>query len=82
MKDKLLMSPPSYPFDWKSKYPRLEIRHAENLAKALGDEGVIIIAFGRGGQIKGVSYGETKLSCRMYGKMLDKIIDHMEGGKL
>ncbi len=63
-------------------YAQLEIRHAEGMAKVLDDEGVIIIAFGRGGQIKGVSFGETKLSCRMYGKMLDKIVSKMESGEI
>jgi hypothetical protein len=54
--------------------PTLRIKHAEEICKRLGLDGVIILAFPdlMKYEFKGVSYGKDRAKCKMLGRIMDK----------
>ena len=57
----------------------LTIKDAKNITENITQgNGAIIIAFNKRGELKGVSWGEDKLHCKIYGKILDRIIDYIQ----
>lgn len=60
---------------------RAEIADAKAIAKRLGADAVIVLAF-VDGQVQGASYGTDRAKCQTISKVLDRIVDDMCAGKL
>lgn len=62
----------------------LKIEDAKRLAKKLGVEGVIILAFeevtesGPEGEYGGASYGANRAKCQVIGKLMDRMIKNLQ----
>lgn len=59
--------------------PALRIKHAEEITKRLGLEGVVILAFPDllKYEFKGVSYGKDRGKCKMVGRIMDKCMEFL-----
>ncbi len=60
---------------------RAGIADAKDIAKRIGADAVIVLAF-VDGQVQGASYGEDRAKCQATSKVLDRIVDDMCAGKL
>lgn len=59
---------------------QLTISRARTLGKDMNAKGIVILAFGDGGDFQACSYGRTKKDCGQLGKWLDGICGAIESG--
>lgn len=57
--------------------PPLRIEDARYIGKLVGARGVIVLAFNDDGTFPSVSWGRTKRECTFYGKLMDRLIEHV-----